>query len=168
MSDRPMVGVDVEYHFNQVCVVQLATHRLGLVLDALALQADVMRAILQPLLGDERVCKVFHGHCNDPCWLASYFGIVVSEPTFDTATIAQQLCETWEEGPPSLQLVCRRYLSYEMDNTYQTADWRQRPLPAEMLEYAAIDAQVLLPLQAAIEDAMKSRAWGYDWEKSIL
>ena len=55
-----------------------------------------------------------------------------------------------------------------MDNTYQTADWRQRPLPAEMLEYAAIDAQVLLPLQASIEDAMKSRAWGYDWEKSIL
>ena len=93
---------------------------------------------------------------------------MVSEPTFDTAAIAQQLCHTWEEGPPSLQLLCRRYLSYEMDNTYQTADWRQRPLPAEMLEYAAIDAQVLLPLQAAIEDAMKSRACGYDWEKSIL
>ena len=49
--ERPMVGVDVECDFNQVCVVQLATGRLGLVLDALALQADVMRAILQPLLG---------------------------------------------------------------------------------------------------------------------
>ena len=158
----------MECHFNQVCVVTLATSRLGLVLDALALQADVMRAILQPLLGYGRLCKVFHGHCNDLSWLASYFGIVVSEPTFDTAAIAQQLCETWEEGPPSLQLVCRRYLSYEMDNTYQTADWRQRPLPAEMLEYAAIDAQILLPLQAAIEDAMKSRACGHHWEKSFL
>ena len=167
VSDRPMVGVDVEYHFDQVCVVQLATDRLGLVLDALALQADVMRAILQPLLGDERVCKVFHGHCNDLCWLASNFDIVVSEPIFDTAVNAQQLCGTWEERPPSLQWLCRQYLNYELDKTYQTANWRQRPLPAEMLKYAAIDAQVLLPLQAAIDDAINA-TWGYDWEKSIL
>ena len=167
VSERLMVGVHVEYHLNQICMVQLTTDRFSLVLDALALQADVMRAILQPLLGDGRLCKVFHGHCNDLSWLASYFGILVSEPTFDTAAIAQQLCDTWEEEPPSLQLLCRRYLSYEMDNTYQTRDWRQRPLPADMLEYAAIEAQVLLPLQAAIEDAM-NRAWGYDWEKSIL
>ena len=163
-----MVGVDVECDFNQVCVVQLATGRLCLVLDALALQADVMRAILQRLLGDGRVCKVFHGHCNDLNWLASYFGIVLSEPICDTAANAQQLCETWEEGPPSLQLLCRQYLNYEMDKTHQTVSWCQRPLPAEMLQYAAIVAQVLLPLQAAIEDAMNSRAWGYDWEKSIL
>ena len=163
-----MVGVDMECHYNQVCVVQLATGRLGLVLDALALQADVMRAILQPLLGDGRVCKVFHGHCNDLCGLASNFGIVVSEPIFDTAANAQQLCGTWEEGPPSLQLLCRQYLNYEMDNTRQTTSWCQRPLPAEMLQYAAIDAQVLLPLQAAIGDAMNARAQSYDWEKSIL
>ena len=93
---------------------------------------------------------------------------MVSEPTFNTAAIAQQLCETWEEGPPSLQLLCRRYLSYEKDDTYQTADWRQRPLPAEMLQYAAIDAQVLLPLQAVIEDVMKSLAFGHEWEKLIF
>ena len=138
-----MVGVDVECHLNQVCVVQLATGRLGLVLDALALQADVMRAILQPLLGDERVCKVLHGHCNDLGWLASDFGIVVSEPIFDTAANAQQLCGTWEEGPPSLQLLCRQYLNYELDKTYQTANWRLRPLPAEMLQYAAIDLSLI-------------------------
>ena len=81
---------------------------------------------------------------------------------------AQQLCGTWEETPPSLQWLCRQYLNYELDKTYQTANWRQRPLPAEMLKYAAIDAQVLLPLQAAIDDAINTRAWGYDWEKSIL
>ena len=52
--------------------------------------------------------------------------------------------------------------------TYQTASWRQRPLPAEMVQYAAIDAQVLMPLRAAIEEARNSRAWGYAWEKPIL
>ena len=166
--ERPIVGFDVKCDFNRVCVVQLTTGRLALVLDALALEADVMQAMLQPLLGHGRVCKVFHGHCNVLNCLASDFGIMVSEPIFDTAANAQQLCGTWQEGPPSLQLLCRQYLNYEMDTTLQTANWRQRPLSAEMLQYAAIDAQVLLPLQAGIEDAMHSRAWGYDWEKSIL
>ena len=67
----------------------------------------------------------------------------------------------WEDGPPSLQTLCRQYLHYELDKTYQTANWRQRPMPAEMLEYAAIGAQVLLPLCAKIiEMAMSSSVWG--------
>ena len=41
-------------------------------------------------------------------------------------------------------------------------------MPEEMLQYAAIDAQVLLPLQAAIEEEMNSRAWGYAWEDRFL
>ena len=40
-------------------------------------------------------------------------------------------------------------------------------MPEEMLQYAAIDAQVLLPLQAAIEEEM-NRAWGYAWKEQIL
>ena len=30
------------------------------------------------------------------------------------------------------------------------ANWRQRPMPEEMLQYAAIDVQVLLPVHTAI------------------
>ncbi len=61
---RPVLGVDVECHYDDVCVVQLASSRRGLVLDALALQAHAMGELLQPLLGDERVCKLFHGRFN--------------------------------------------------------------------------------------------------------
>ena len=74
----------------------------------------------------------------------------------------------WEDGQPSLQTLCRLYLGYELDETHQTVNWRRRPMSAEMLQYAATDAQVLLPLQAAIEEAMNTRAWGYAWEKLIL
>ena len=63
-----------------------------------------------------------------------------------------------------LQTLCRQYLHYELDKTYQTANWRQRPMPAEMLQYAATDAQVLLPLQAVMTEAMIARAWGCAWE----
>ena len=37
-----------------------------------------------------------------------------------------------------------------------------------MLQYAAFDSQVDLPLQATNEESMESRAWGYAWEKQIL
>ena len=163
LSDRPIVGVDVECHYDQVCVVQLASWRRGLVLDALALQAHAMGKLLQPLLGDERACKVFHGHFNDLSWLQSNFDVVVNPPIFDTAANAQELDGMWEDGQPSLQTLCRQYLSYELDKTYQTANWRQRPMPEEMLQYAAIDAQVLLPLHTAIG------AWFFnDWQEEFV
>ena len=52
--------------------------------------------LLQPLLGDDRVCKVFHGHFNDLAWLHSNFPIVVTPPIFDTAANAQELDGMWE------------------------------------------------------------------------
>ena len=48
-------------------------------------------------------------------------------------------------------MICRKYLRYELDETYQMANWQQRPMPEEMLQYAAIEVQVLLPLESAIE-----------------
>ncbi|MDA8582823.1 hypothetical protein N9L68_01295 [bacterium] len=67
-------------------------------------------------------------------------------------------------GQPSLQTLCRQHLDFELDKTYQAANKGQRPMPAEMIQYAATDAKVLLPLQATIEKAVNSRAWGYAWD----
>ena len=111
--ETPTVGVDVECHDDKVCVVQLASWSRGLVLDALALEG-MLQDLLQPLLGDERVCKVFHGHFNGLTWLCSNFSIVVNPPICDTAANGM-----WEGGPPSLQTLCRQYLHYELDKTYQ-------------------------------------------------
>ena len=138
---------------HDVCVVQLASSRRGLVLDALALQA-AMGELLQPLLGDEGVYKLFHGRVNKLACLESNFAVVVSLPISDTAaTACEDLDGMRKDGQTSLQTLCRQYLSYELDKTYQTANWRQRPIPEEMLQYAAVDAQVLLPLHTAIEES---------------
>ena len=37
-------------------------------------------------------------------------------------------------------------LHVQLDKRYQQADWRLRPLTPEMLQYAATDASVLVPL----------------------
>ena len=150
-----------------MCVVQLASSRRGLVLDALALQ-HYAGELLQPLLGDEQICKVFHGHFNNVSWLYSKFHVVVTPPIFDTAANTQHPDSQWEDDwQPSLQMICRKYLCYKLDETYQMANWLQRPMPEEMLQYAAIEVQVLLPLESAIEGEM-NRARGYAWEEQIL
>ena len=119
------------------------------------------------MLSHEQHSKLFHGHFN-VSWLYSSFNVEVSPPIFDTSANAQELDSMREDGwQPSLQMMCRRYLNYELDDTFQTANWRQRPMPKEMLHYAAIEVQVLLPLESAIEGEM-NRARGYAWEEKIL
>ena len=164
--DKPILGIDVKCYYDEVCMVQLASWRRALLLDALELQHYVGE-LLQPLLSDEQICKVLHGHFK-LSWLQSNFNVGVSPPIFDTYANAQELDIMWEDSwQPSLQMICRRYLSYELDDTLQTANWLQRPMPKEMLHYAAIEVQVLLPLESAIEREM-NRARGYAWEKQIL
>ena len=164
--DKPILGIDVKCYYGEVCMVQLASWRRALVLDALELQHYV-GGLLQPLLTNQQICKVFHGDFN-VSWLHSTFNVGVSPPIFDTYANAQQLDIMWEDSwQLSLQMMCRRYLSYELDDTFQTANWYQRPMPKEMLDYAAIEVQVLLPLESAIEREM-NRARSYAWEKQIL
>ena len=86
--DRPILGIDVKCYYGEVCMVQLSSWRRGLLLDALELQHYVGE-LLQPLLSDEQICKVFHGHFN-VSWLYSSFNVEVSPPIFDTSANAQE------------------------------------------------------------------------------
>jgi len=158
LRERPYVGVDVECHFDKVCVVQLASARHCVLLDAIALR-DYMHELLQPLMMDPDVWKVFHGHVNDVAWLHQNFGVVVTpDQVCDTATYAEALDGAWDGGQPSLQTTCMTYLHYDLDKSYKTADWSQRPLSDEMLDCAAMAAQVVLPLRNACL-AWESTSW---------
>ena len=169
LSEWPVVGLHVESHDDQVCVVQLASQCRGLVIDALALQGPAMCRLLQPLLAADRVCKVLHCHRSDLSWqLYTNFAVEVTPPIFDTSANATEFDGMREGEPPSLEALCREFLAYDLLRADHGADWSQRPLPEEMLQCAAIDAQVLPQLQAAIQETMSSRAWGYAWEGLIL
>jgi ribonuclease D len=49
-------------------------------------------------------------------------------------------------GGHSLAVVCERELGFTLDKEAQTSNWSRRPLDAEQLRYAALDAEVLLLL----------------------
>ena len=147
--------------------MQLATWRRGIVLDALALHGEI-RKRLQPLLGDKRVYTVFHGHINHCNSLYYNFDIEVNTTIIDTAANSEELDGRWEDGQrASLQTLCRQHLRYELPQTHQAPDWKKRPMDARMIQTAAIDAMVLLPLQDAMAKEMHSCTTCFAGENEI-
>ena len=94
------VGVHVKWHDNQVCVVQLASVRHVVLLDALSLPSTVMQMHLRALFEDEGVVKVCHGHINN---LACVLDIEWISQIFDIAEHAQALHGLSPDGQPPLR-----------------------------------------------------------------
>jgi DNA polymerase-1 len=72
---------------------------------------------------------------------------------FDTMLATQVLDETGRQ--PSLAEIVRRFLDRDLPKALQTADWGG-PLSPTMLDYAARDAAVLLPLFAVLTSELET------------
>jgi len=146
-----LIAVDTEaagYHRyrDRVCVVQLSTRRETHVIDALALTE---LAPLAAILADPAIEVVFHDADYDLRLLSRDFGLSV-RGLFDTKLAAQFL------GEPAFGLgaLVEKYLGITLEKKFQRADWAQRPLPRELLEYAAEDTSHLPNLRDRLRNAL--------------
>jgi len=144
----PVFGVDVEadsmYHFREkVCLLQLATGERNVVVDTIAL-TDL--SPLKPAFRSADIRKVLHGADYDVRCLYRDFDIRISN-LFDT----QCACRFLGFKETSLESVVRQLFGVVLDKKYQRKDWSRRPLPKEMLAYAATDVFYLLPLAQKLE-----------------
>jgi len=147
-------GVDLEadsmYHFQEkVCLLQLASSRRNVVVDTMALTD------LSPLKAPFRssdIRKVFHGADYDVRCLYRDFDIRVSN-LFDT----QCACRFLGFKETSLEAVVKQLFGVVLDKKYQRKDWSRRPLPKEMLAYAATDVCYLLPLAQTLEAELSAK-----------
>lgn len=146
------VAVDCEaagFHrySDRLCLVQLSTEVETFVLDPLAVE---LGATLGPVLGDPARRVVMHGASYDLRLLRRDLGAGVAN-LFDTQVAA----ELAGEPAVGLQALLKRHLGVEVSKKYQRADWAKRPLPPEMVEYAAGDTRHLHRLARAMESALK-------------
>ncbi|HSL70632.1 MAG TPA: HRDC domain-containing protein [Longimicrobiales bacterium] len=140
LDGTALLAADTEaagYHRyrDRVCLVQLSTRTETFVVDTLAVTD------LRPLASvfDRAETEVvFHDADYDLRLLDRDFGLHVGR-LFDTKIAAQFL------GEPAIGLgaLAEKYLAITLQKKHQRADWAQRPLPAEMLEYAAEDTRHL-------------------------
>jgi ribonuclease D len=159
LGQAKIIGVDLEadsmYHyFEKVCLLQISTESTSYIMDPLALR-DL--SALRPLFSNPRIRKVFHGADYDIRSLYRNFQITVAN-LFDT----QSACKFLGLRETGLEALLRSRFHVELNKKYQRADWSQRPLSPEMVEYAAMDGRYLIPLARMLEKelAEKNRlAW---------
>lgn len=153
------LAVDLEadslHHYREkVCLLQISNRMSTWLVDPLQV-TDL--APLGVLLGKPSLLTVFHGGDYDIRSLHRDFGITVAQ-MYDTM-IAAQFAGIKEFG---LAALLRSHFGIELDKRFQKADWSQRPLTAEMADYAAHDTAHLLQLAALLRekvDALGRSAW---------
>lgn len=141
------VAVDLEadsmFHYNEkVCLLQMCANGETVVIDPLKVP-DL--SALKPIFADTSIRKVFHGADYDVRSLYRDFGICINN-LFDT----QLACMYLGRPGTSLEAVVARQFGVELDKKYQKKDWSRRPLPEEMVSYAAADVIYLIPLAEAL------------------
>ncbi len=154
LGQARIIGVDLEadslYHyFEKVCLIQIATESSSYVMDPLALK-DL--SALQPVFSNPCIRKVFHGADYDIRSLYRDFRLDV-ENLFDT----QLACKFLGLRESGLEALLRSRFQVELNKKYQRADWSQRPLSPEMVEYAAMDGMYLIPLARMLEKELEEK-----------
>jgi ribonuclease D len=152
LRGAPLVAADTEaagYHRfeDRVCLLQLSTRTDNLVIDTLSL---AHLEGLAPIFSDPKIEVIFHDADYDLRLLQRDFGLTV-RGVFDTKIAAQFL----GEAAFGLASLVEKYLGRKLEKAFQRADWARRPLPPEMLEYAAGDTEYLPALRDALRQGLE-------------
>ena len=147
---EPLIAVDTEaasFHrfLDRVYLIQLSTRSTTVIIDPLPFR-DL--APLGDLLAESTVEKVFHDADYDLRILDRDYGFRPRH-LFDTR-IAAQLAGEQAIG---LAALLEKYVGVKLSKAHQRADWSQRPLPPDMLAYAAADTRHL----PALRDSLRAR-----------
>ncbi|GMH28990.1 hypothetical protein Nepgr_030833 [Nepenthes gracilis] len=136
-------AVDLEHNQYRsfqglTCLMQISTRTEDFVIDTLKLRIQI-GPYLREIFKDPAKKKIMHGADRDIMWLQRDFGIYVCN-LFDTGQASRVL----KLERNSLEYLLRHFCGVTANKEYQNADWRLRPLPAEMLRYAREDTHYLL------------------------
>lgn len=135
-------AVDLEHHsyrsfLGLTSLMQISTRDEDFIIDTLELRSEMY--ILNEAFTDPAIVKVFHGADSDIEWLQRDFGLYVVR-LFDTHQASRAL----NLARHSLDHLLTHFCNVSSDKRYQLADWRIRPLPDEMVQYARTDTHYLL------------------------
>ncbi len=154
LKKQKIIGVDLEadsmYHFKEkVCVIQIAAQHATAVIDPLQIK-DL--SVLKPVFGCGDIRKIFHGADYDVRSLYRDFRISVDN-LFDTE-LACRFLGFKESG---LEAVLKKKFNVSLNKKYQRKDWSKRPLPEDMVAYAAKDVTYLVPLAKSLHQELKHK-----------
>jgi ribonuclease D len=151
LASEPRIALDCEaagFHrySDRLCLLQISTAKANWIVDPLAF--DPSEALRGPL-GDPSVEILMHGADYDLRLLDRDLEIAV-HGLFDSQVAAALL----GESGLGLAALLETHLGIKLSKKHQRADWARRPLPADMLEYAAADTRHLRELADVLRDRL--------------
>ena len=143
------IGLDIETTgldpiLDKIRLVQISTPTNTYVID----MYHVPISVLNPVLESGPI-KIIHNAKFDAGFLYSAPDGVMAEPIFDTMITDQVLHHRGYAR--SLKDLSKEYLNIDLDKEKQTSDWGVEHLSEAQIQYAAQDAEVLLPLKGIQE-----------------
>lgn len=153
LAAETFIGFDTETtgldpHRARLRLLQFATPSESFILDAFHFPAGALKPLLD-LLAANRPIKVAHNAKFDAEFLLQHHGVRLGA-VFDTYLASLLISAGNESDRHGLEPVAARYLNVELDKSFQVSDWSGE-LSESQLEYAARDAQVLLPLREKLQ-----------------
>ncbi|OTF81956.1 exosome component 10-like protein [Euroglyphus maynei] len=150
------IAIDLEHHSFRsyqglTCLLQISTDDTDYIIDVFPLWNDMQ--MLNEIFTLPSILKVFHSSTFDIIWLQRDLGIYVVN-MFDTWVAAKIL----DYQHLSLSSLVEHFCQFQMDKRFQLADWRIRPIPDEMLQYARCDTHFLLKLKQELLNASDETA----------
>jgi exosome complex exonuclease RRP6 len=144
-EDIREIALDVEAHSyrsfdGMTCLIQMTFSKENFLIDPFPLWKHLSQA-LGPILANPKIVKVFHGADSDVQWLQRDFGLYLVN-LFDTGRAARVL----RLAGYGYAHLLHHYVGIIADKSHQLSDWRQRPLPRAMQEYAIMDTHYLLDI----------------------
>jgi len=146
------VAIDLEHHSYRsfaglLCLMQISFRNPenkdemeNFLVDVFPLWNNI-NSHLAPMFANPDIVKVMHGADSDVQWLQRDLGIFVVN-LFDTGRAARAL----SLSSAGLAFALQKYANVQADKTHQMSDWRQRPLPDAMRQYAIMDTHYLLDI----------------------
>jgi ribonuclease D len=161
LQKEPILAFDLEadsmYHFQEkVCLIQAGTPEATYIIDPLPIK-DLSQ--LAKIFSDPDIKKIFHGADYDVRSLFRDYQITINN-LFDTE-IASRFLGNAETG---LGAVLKNRFDIILEKKFQKKDWSQRPLPNEMITYAAKDVQFLIALYKIQKKELAEKG-RLDWVK---
>src|SRR5689334_8150940 len=154
LSAQPCIAVDTEANSlhayrERVCLIQFSIPGADYLVDPLALD-DL--TYLAPIFADAHIEKIFHAAEYDVIGLHRDFDFVFAN-IFDTMVAARTL----GYAAVGLGSLLAEKFNLDLDKHNQKADWGQRPLSDELVDYARLDTRYLIPLRELLEAELREK-----------
>ncbi|EXJ59721.1 hypothetical protein A1O7_03867 [Cladophialophora yegresii CBS 114405] len=139
------IAIDLEHNDQRsyvglVCLMQISTRDKDWIIDTLKPWREKLQ-MLNEVFTDPSILKVLHGSNMDIIWLQRDLGLYIVG-LFDTFHAA---CALQFPGK-GLKHLLLQFANVHAQKQFQLADWRTRPLPQELLDYARSDTHYLLTI----------------------